>query len=61
MAGNSQRPEGSQMTSVSKGDKTKGDDDKKNGLLMDMPAKEERRIATQGDSTDERLPGWLRE
>lgn len=61
MAGNSQRPEGSEMTSVSEGNKTKGDDDKKNGLLMNMPAKEKGGIAAQGDSTDECLPGWLRE
>lgn len=46
MTGNSQRPEGSEMTSVSESNKTEGDDDKKNGLLMNMPAKEKRGIAT---------------
>lgn len=56
-----QRPEGSEVTAVLEGKKAKRNDDKQNCLLVHMPAKKKRSIATESDCTDECFPRRLKE
>lgn len=46
----------SQIAPVLEGDEGKRDDDQENGLLMDVPPKQERRIPAQRHGPDERVP-----
>jgi hypothetical protein len=56
MAGHGQRSEGTEISSVFESNQAERDDDEEYGLLMDVPAEQERRIAAEGDRTDERVP-----
>lgn len=61
MSGYCQRPEGSEVTAIFEGKKAKRNDDKQNCLLVHMPAKKKRGIATESDCTNECFPRRLKE
>lgn len=56
-----QRSESPQVTSIFERGQAERDDDKQNSFLMDMPAEEERRVATECHGANERLPTGLEE
>jgi hypothetical protein len=53
MACYGERAESSKVSTVVECDQAEGDDDKENGFLVDVPAKEERGVGTKGGSGDE--------
>ena len=61
VAGDRQRPEGAEIAAVLECHQTEWDDDKQDRLLVDVPAEEKRRVATECDGADEGFPGRLEE
>lgn len=61
MACHSQWSKCSEVTTVPERNQAERDDHDQDRLLMDVPAEKERRISTEGHSTDEVLPGGLEE
>lgn len=59
MTRHSQWSECAKVSAIMKGNQTKGNDDKQNGLLMNVPPEEKGSIATKSDRADKDLPGWL--
>lgn len=45
-----------EVPSIFESNQAERDDDQKDGFLMNMPAKKERGISTQGDSADKGIP-----
>jgi hypothetical protein len=58
MASHGQWSKGTEMATVSDGNKSKGDYDEKYGLFVDVPAKQEGGVAAESDSANEVLPAW---
>ena len=56
MPGHRKRSKGPEVTSISQGQQAERDDDEEDSLLVDMPAEEERGVATQSDSSNEGFP-----
>ena len=56
MAGDSKRPEGAEIASILESEQAEWDDDKKNCLLVDVPAEQERSIAAESDCRNEVVP-----
>lgn len=61
MARHSQRPESSEVPTVPERYQAERDDHYEDRLLVDVPSKEERRIAAKGYGPDEVLPSGLYE
>lgn len=51
--------ESAKVSSVLQRDETEGKNDQQNGFLMNMPAKQEGRVAAEGHSSDEVVPGCI--
>lgn len=52
-----ERPECAQVPPVLKREQTERDNDKEHGLLMDVPAEEERRVTAERDGANKVVPG----
>ena len=56
VARDGQRPERAQVAPVAQRDEREGDDDEQDGLLVNVPAEEERGVAAQRDGAYEAVP-----
>ena len=56
MSRNCQRPESAEISPILECQQAERDDHQKNSLLVYMPAKQKRRVATKGNSADECFP-----
>lgn len=61
MSRHSQRPERAKVTPVLQSDQAEWNDHQQNGLLVDVIAKQEGRVAAQCYSSDEVVPGGVHE
>ena len=58
MTGYCQRPERSEISAIFERKKAEGDDDEKDGFLVDVPAKQEGGVPAEGKGGNESVPGW---
>lgn len=56
MAGYCQGTERTKMPPVLESDQAEGNNDEENGFFMNMPSKEERRVAAESDCSNESIP-----
>ena len=61
MTRHGKRSEGAEVSTVSEGQETKGDDDEEDSFLVDVPAEEERAVAAKRKSGGEGVPIWVEE
>jgi hypothetical protein len=54
-----QGSKGAKESAIVERNQAERDDDKKNSLLVNMPAEQEGSIPTQGDRTNESFPRWF--
>lgn len=61
MTAHCKRSESAKVASILECKEAERDDDKQDGLLVDVPTEEERGVGAKGDGRDEVWPGWAEE